>query len=137
MTEAPTFVAFTPVLAARADEFETWILKTVIANMNEYRPEMAGGARVFRSIDGAVDGTVMFTIFFHGGGLDDWNIKPFLSDAIGAEAADRELARMEEMCPAGQTAYTLTVVPDDVAAAAWADDNTTATGSWPAASPSH
>lgn len=109
---APKFVSFNVVPAAQADEFDGWIQHTIIAAMNEQRPNLAGGVHVFRAAEEA-DGTVAFAIFFDQGELSDWSIEPFLADAIGLDAARKELARMDQMSPDGQTSFVLTPVGEE------------------------
>lgn len=46
------------------------------------------------------------------GKLSDWHIEPFLAEAIGHDAAAKELARMDEISPDGQTSFVLTPIGD-------------------------
>ncbi len=105
-----TMIAFNHVAEDRVDDFEEWLRSTVVPAVAAHRPEQSDRWRLLRSTGGA-DGSVLYAMLFEGGGPDDWSLDGLLEQALGSEAARRELAQFEGMMTADQEAWTFTPVP--------------------------
>ena len=55
----------------------------------------------------ADEGTVTFAFVCEGGAPDDWDLRPYLETALGAEGADRELERFAGAAQCGDKSGSL------------------------------
>jgi len=99
-----TLIAINAVLADRVDEFEEWLGSVVVPAIREQRPDLDGRWRVLRATE-ADDGTVVFAFVCEGGRPEDWDLRPYLEQALGASEADRALERFDSMLRGEQTAW--------------------------------
>jgi hypothetical protein len=105
----PTLLAISPVIAARADEFEDWLRTVVVPAQREHRPEQDGRWEVLRATD-AEDGVVVFTFIFDGGGPSEWELEPLLVRALGADGAQLAMAGLSAMMKGPQYGWILNPV---------------------------
>lgn len=91
-----TLIAINPVVADRADEFEDWLRTVVAPAMREQRPDLDGRWRVLRATEPA-DDTVVFAFVCEGGTEEDWDLRPYLENALGSGGADRALEHFAGM----------------------------------------
>ena len=87
-----TMIAFNHVAQDRADDFEEWLRSKVVPAVEAHRPEQSDRRQLLRST-GAADGSVLYAMLFEGGGLDEWELRPLLEEALGSEAASRKMSR--------------------------------------------
>jgi hypothetical protein len=99
-----TLIAINAVLADRVDEFEEWLGSVVVPAIREQRPDLDGRWRVLRATD-PDDGTVVFAFVCEGGVPDDWDLRPYLEQALGASEAERALERFDSMLEGEQKAW--------------------------------
>ena len=109
---AQTLIAINAVRADRVAEFEEFLRSVVVPAMWDQRPDLDGRWRVLRTGD-ADEGTVTFAFVCEGGSPDDWDLRPYLETALGAEGADRELERFADMLQGGQQTWFLGTVEFD------------------------
>ena len=105
----PTLIAINAVIAERADDFEDWLRTIVVPAARKHRPELQGRWEVLRAT-GQEDGTVTFVFIFRGGDASEWSLEALLTQALGAEGAQRAMADMSGMMKREQYGWTLAPV---------------------------
>ena len=109
---AETLIAINAVRADRVAEFEEFLRSVVVPAMWDQRPDLDGRWRVLRATE-PDEGTVTFAFVCEGGAPDDWDLRPYLETALGAEEADRELGRFAGMLQGEQQTWFLDPVEFD------------------------
>jgi hypothetical protein len=104
-----TLIAINAVLAERVDEFEEWLRTVVVPATRNLRPDLDDRWKVLRATE-ADDGTVVFAFVYEGGAPEDWELRPYLENALGSAGADRELHRFESMLRGDQRAWAFETV---------------------------
>ena len=99
-----TVIAINAVLADRVEEFEEWLRSVVVPAVRRQRPDLDGQWQVLRATE-ADDGTVVFAFVCQGGVAEDWDLRPYLEEALGAAEADRALERFDGMLRGEQQAW--------------------------------
>lgn len=107
----PTIIAFTPVNAERADDFEDWIRTVVVPADRKYASPVEGRSWELLRATEDQDGTVTFAFIFRGGDIPDWDLGPLLEKALGAEGAQGALTNLSGMMTGEQTIWTFGSVP--------------------------
>jgi hypothetical protein len=107
-----TLIAINSVLIERADEFQDWLRTVVAPAMTAQRPDLDGRWRVLRATEPG-DGTVVFAFVCEGGVDEDWDLRPYLENALGPEGADRALEHFADMLRGEQEAWSFTPVALD------------------------
>jgi hypothetical protein len=91
-----TLIALNVVLVDRAEEFEDWLRTVVAPAMREQRPDLDGRWRVLRATEPG-DGTLVYAFVCEGGAEEDWDLRPYLENALGPDEADRALEHFADM----------------------------------------
>jgi hypothetical protein len=99
-----TLIAINAVLAERVDEFEEWLRSVVVPAVRSQRPDLDGRWQMLRATE-RDDGTVVFAFVCEGGVPEDWDLRPYLEEALGAAEADRALERFDGMLRGEQQAW--------------------------------
>jgi hypothetical protein len=89
-----THVVLNPVAVDRADDFERFLLETVVPAVHAQRPDLEGRWRCLRSTgpEPADTGVVTYVFLFEGGDLEeDWALEKLLPPHYGAEKSEQLL----------------------------------------------
>ena len=89
MFEQTTHLLLNPVRTERAQDFERFLVETVVPAVRAQRPELDGRWRVLRAAEPDTDEVVTYVFVFDGGTLDDWELDAILPAHYGADEAQR------------------------------------------------
>jgi hypothetical protein len=107
-----TLIAINAVVVDRVDDFEEWLRTVVVPAIRDQRPDLDGRWHVLRATE-ADDDTVVFAFVCEGGAPEDWDLRPYLEQALGSAEADRALERFDGMLRGGQQAWFFEPLPLD------------------------
>jgi hypothetical protein len=89
--EQTTHLFLNPVRTDRVEDFERFLVETVVPAVRAQRPELDGRWRVLKAAEPDTDDVVTYIFIFDGGTLDDWELDDILPAHYGADEAQRLL----------------------------------------------
>jgi hypothetical protein len=99
MFDETTHVYLTPITAARADDFDTFLRDVVAPAVEARRPQVAGRWRALKP-DKRDGDCLTYVFLFDGGDLDaDWDLVPVFEEHYGADEAARLFEQWGGMAP--------------------------------------
>ena len=89
MFEQATHLFLNPVRTDRVQDFERFLVETVVPAVRAQRPELDGRWRVLKADEPDTDDVVTYVFVFDGGTPDDWELDDILPAHYGADEAQR------------------------------------------------